>query len=172
MSSDISSDEESFCFSDFSGREFDLQSEASSVSDDDDATLTDCSCCTEEDLEVDWDSLYVDGYITVAKYMQGIQQAAGIKVTKDSMAGGNDSSETEKEFKDKLANLLRQMMFVSGETAEPSVETTTLIEEIVRQQVVEIVSPPSRQLRVGCSFRPARPQHRVGYSPRSALYLH
>jgi transcription initiation protein SPT3 len=33
-----------------------------------------------------------------------------------------------------------QMMFVSGETAEPSMETTTLIEEIVRQQVVEMVS--------------------------------
>lgn len=33
-----------------------------------------------------------------------------------------------------------QMMFVSGETAEPSVETTSLIEEIVRQQVIEIVS--------------------------------
>ncbi|PYH83177.1 TFIID-18kDa-domain-containing protein [Aspergillus uvarum CBS 121591] len=32
------------------------------------------------------------------------------------------------------------MMFVSGETAEPSVETTTLIEEIVRQQVVEILA--------------------------------
>ena len=31
------------------------------------------------------------------------------------------------------------MMFVSGETAEPSIETTTLIEEIVRQQVIEIV---------------------------------
>lgn len=33
------------------------------------------------------------------------------------------------------------MMFVSGEAAEPSVETTSLIEEIVRQQVIEIVSP-------------------------------
>lgn len=32
------------------------------------------------------------------------------------------------------------MMYVSGETAEASVETTGLIEEIVRQQVVEIVS--------------------------------
>lgn len=31
-------------------------------------------------------------------------------------------------------------MFVSGETAEPSAETTTLIEEIVRQQVIEMVS--------------------------------
>lgn len=35
-----------------------------------------------------------------------------------------------------------QMMFVSGETAEPSIETTTLIEEIVRQQVIEIVGTP------------------------------
>lgn len=33
-------------------------------------------------------------------------------------------------------------MFVSGETAEPSIETTTLIEEIVRQQVIEIVGTP------------------------------
>ena len=32
-------------------------------------------------------------------------------------------------------------MFVSGETAEPSPETTGMIEEIVRQQVVEMVSP-------------------------------
>ncbi|OJJ87568.1 transcriptional regulator SPT3 [Aspergillus glaucus CBS 516.65] len=34
---------------------------------------------------------------------------------------------------------IQQMMFVSGETAEPSIETTTLIEEIVRQQVIEIL---------------------------------
>lgn len=47
--------------------------------------------------------------------------------------------ESEEQFKERLTNTWRQMMFVSGETAEPSVETTTLIEEIVRQQVVEIV---------------------------------
>jgi len=35
------------------------------------------------------------------------------------------------------------MMYVSGETGEPSVETTGIIEEIVRQQVIEIVSKPS-----------------------------
>lgn len=35
---------------------------------------------------------------------------------------------------------IQQMMFVSGETAEPSVETTTLIEEITRQQVIEILT--------------------------------
>lgn len=31
------------------------------------------------------------------------------------------------------------MMFVSGESGDPSTETTGIIEEIVRQQVVEIV---------------------------------
>jgi len=31
------------------------------------------------------------------------------------------------------------MMFVSGETAEPSIETSYLIEEIVREQVIEMV---------------------------------
>lgn len=31
-------------------------------------------------------------------------------------------------------------MFVSGEQAEPSAETTYLIEEIVREQVIEMVS--------------------------------
>ena len=39
-----------------------------------------------------------------------------------------------------LMTWFRQMMFVSGETGEPSPETTGIIEEIVRQQVVEIVS--------------------------------
>jgi transcription initiation protein SPT3 len=32
-----------------------------------------------------------------------------------------------------------QMMYVSGETAEASTETTGMIEEIVRQQVIEMV---------------------------------
>ncbi|KAI1481986.1 hypothetical protein K445DRAFT_320744 [Daldinia sp. EC12] len=34
---------------------------------------------------------------------------------------------------------IQQMMYVSGETGEPSVETTTIIEEIVRQQVIEML---------------------------------
>ena len=38
-----------------------------------------------------------------------------------------------------LMKASKQMMFVSGETGEPSTETTGIIEEIVRQQVVEIV---------------------------------
>ena len=34
---------------------------------------------------------------------------------------------------------LQQMMFVAGETGEPSGETTTLIEQIVHEQVLEMV---------------------------------
>ncbi len=36
-------------------------------------------------------------------------------------------------------SVFAQMMFVSGETAEASIETTYLIEEIVREQVIEMV---------------------------------
>lgn len=39
-----------------------------------------------------------------------------------------------------LTDLIHQMMFVSGETAEASIETTGMIEEIVHEQVVEMVS--------------------------------
>ena len=47
---------------------------------------------------------------------------------------------TFNEWRVYLANhVLKQMMFVSGETGDPSTETTGIIEEIVRQQVVEIV---------------------------------
>lgn len=34
-------------------------------------------------------------------------------------------------------------MFVSGETGEPNAETTGIIEEIVRGQVIEMVRLPS-----------------------------
>lgn len=44
------------------------------------------------------------------------------------------------DYKDLLTeDMIPQMMFVSGETAEPSSETTTIIEEIVHTQVVEMV---------------------------------
>lgn len=39
-----------------------------------------------------------------------------------------------------LTRCYKQMMFVSGETADASTETTGLIEEIVRAQVIEMVS--------------------------------
>lgn len=42
-------------------------------------------------------------------------------------------------FRRKITDKLLKMMFVSGETAEPSIETTTVIEDITREQVLEIV---------------------------------
>lgn len=50
-----------------------------------------------------------------------------------------ETEEDKKYSQMTLANLIPKMMFVSGETAEPSIETTTLIEDITRQQVIEIV---------------------------------
>ena len=39
-----------------------------------------------------------------------------------------------------LTRGIAKMMFVAGETGEPSAETTSLIEQIVHEQVHEIVS--------------------------------
>ena len=50
-----------------------------------------------------------------------------------------DREETMDQWAARLTQDL-QMMFVSGETGEPSAETTGIIEQIVREQVVEIVS--------------------------------
>jgi transcription initiation protein SPT3 len=49
-------------------------------------------------------------------------------------------SESNVWFNSRLMHTIEQMMFVSGETGEPSVEATTLIEEIVRKQVHQMVS--------------------------------
>ncbi|KAJ5204696.1 uncharacterized protein N7498_005575 [Penicillium cinerascens] len=51
-----------------------------------------------------------------------------------------ENYETDLMFKWTLTDLIRQMMFVSGETAEPSIESTTLIEDITRQQVIELLT--------------------------------
>ncbi|ATY59275.1 SAGA-like transcriptional regulatory complex subunit Spt3, putative [Cordyceps militaris CM01] len=42
-------------------------------------------------------------------------------------------------FRRILIDTFGQMMYVSGETGEPSVETTSIIEDIVRQQVIELL---------------------------------
>lgn len=48
---------------------------------------------------------------------------------------------TMRQWRRYLADdVFKQMMFVSGETGDPSPDATSMIEEIVRQQVVEIVS--------------------------------
>ena len=51
--------------------------------------------------------------------------------------------ETMEAFRTRLIIRIAQMMYVSGETAEPSHETTGMVEEIVRQQVIEMVSESS-----------------------------
>ena len=49
-------------------------------------------------------------------------------------------TEPMEDWRIRLTEALRQMMFVSGETAEASTETTMMIEEIVHTQVIEMVS--------------------------------
>lgn len=80
-------------------------------------------------------------------------------------------ADTREEFKEMLINFSRKMMFVSGETAEPSVETTTLIEDIVRQQVVEIVCSSPTMLRTTLTTA-ARKKHCPSDSSRRAIYLY
>lgn len=45
-----------------------------------------------------------------------------------------------------LTGRIAKMMFVAGETGEPSTETTSLIEQIVHEQVHEIVGLLYRQM--------------------------
>lgn len=55
--------------------------------------------------------------------------------------------QTWEEWKETLIFMIEQMMFVSGEAGDPNAETTWMIEEIVRQQVVEIVGQYSNHPR-------------------------
>ncbi|RAH61386.1 SAGA-like transcriptional regulatory complex subunit Spt3 [Aspergillus piperis CBS 112811] len=92
-----------------------------------------------------WDHLE-DGQMTIAPPVPFVPAVPAVPTVQQQprdepldMYMGMDA-ETREEFKEMLINFARKMMFVSGETAEPSVETTTLIEDIVRQQVVEILA--------------------------------
>jgi hypothetical protein len=59
----------------------------------------------------------------------------------------DSDDETKEAFEARLTSVINQMMFVSGETAEVPPETTSMIEEIVRQQVIFMVgSYPLRQM--------------------------
>lgn len=75
-----------------------------------------------------------------------------------------DDFETKDDFKQRLTDTIAQMMFVSGETAEPSAETTWMIEEIVREQVLEMVFfvqtkylRPTNGLAAHSSHHPCKP---------------
>jgi hypothetical protein len=66
-----------------------------------------------------------------------------------------------------MTNTICQMMFVSGETVEPSPETSMLVEQIVQQQVMEMVSrlaPPYSEPRL--TARPAARLYCLVYAPR------
>jgi Transcription initiation factor IID, 18kD subunit len=77
------------------------------------------------------------------------------------------------------------MMFVSGETAEPSAETTGMIEELVKQQVIEMVSLlilfphdlneppgfPTRPPKYAADNLAAHPSNCFGQSSRSAINI-
>ncbi|VBB84089.1 Putative Protein SPT3 [Podospora comata] len=52
---------------------------------------------------------------------------------------GEVAFEVEIDPSDWIADIVTKMMYVSGETGEPSAETTGIIEDIVRQQVIEIL---------------------------------
>ncbi len=55
-------------------------------------------------------------------------------------------TEPMEDWRIRLIKALYQMMFVSGETAEASAETTAMIEEIVHTQVIEMVCAYPRKL--------------------------
>ena len=76
--------------------------------------------------------LGISGYRPILKYDDDLGYDGDVEP---------DTETGRQRWKRLLIIALTQMMFVSGETAEPSPETTGMIEEIVRQQVVEMVSP-------------------------------
>jgi hypothetical protein len=76
------------------------------------------------------------------------------------------------EWKERLTNHVKQMMFVSGETAEASPETTGMIEEIVRQQVIEMVSSCLFPQAAPLTINLARPMHSPSEPPRFSLNTH
>jgi hypothetical protein len=84
------------------------------------------------------------GSMSAAFAMKGLsyEPHSGVRdfLASASTATNPNDSETPEEFKERLTYSIEQMMFVSGETAEASPETTGMIEEIVRAQVIEMVS--------------------------------
>ncbi|KAL9583713.1 MAG: hypothetical protein Q9203_004964 [Teloschistes exilis] len=70
------------------------------------------------------------------KYRQEIQQ---YEYVQDDAGKAPANALSARKDRGYPAKIIAQMMFVSGETAEASQETTTIIEEIVHTQVVEML---------------------------------
>jgi hypothetical protein len=90
----------------------------------------------QEDAEVSQDTFRC----TKQEHGGPPEASASWRPALDSHHTYQHSTSSEDEATKQCINDIEQMMYVSGETAEPSAETTGMIEEIVRQQVVEIVS--------------------------------
>lgn len=94
-------------------------------------------------------------------------------LTGAAVTSSGESEEMRQYRKHTLTELFGQMMFVSGETAEPSADTTGMIEEIVRQQVIEMVMSLSLPLNyLAESDEIAHTMHRASRPPRSPFYLY
>lgn len=108
------------------------------------------------------------------KVTKNTKIAKTTKSRKDRKIAIKTSTRTEARSSHKkwFADIATKMMFVSGETAEPSPETTTLIEEITRQQVIEIVSTRAHGQCLSSLTSKAYPKHRFGNPSWSSLYLH
>lgn len=79
--------------------------------------------------------------------------------------------ESMETFRERFrTDTIPQMMYVSGETGEPSVETTGIIEEIVRQQVIEIVSANYTMIHCESNNTTATKLHRTRFSSRRSRY--
>ncbi|KAL6231332.1 hypothetical protein BDW75DRAFT_45962 [Aspergillus navahoensis] len=76
----------------------------------------------------------------ISTYALQLRATPKVEDKDETLESAEDDFESKGMFAAKLTDFIRQMMFVSGETAEPSIETTTLIEDIVRQQVVELLA--------------------------------
>lgn len=89
-----------------------------------------------EPFEISMISTYgvsINGSIVIPRDMNTILAMAN--AFKQAKENAFKNTKQEREFADNTA----KMMYVSGETAEPSAETTGMVEEIVRQQVIEMV---------------------------------
>ena len=73
-----------------------------------------------------------------------------------------------------LTDLVAQMMFVSGETADVAAETTSIVEEIVRDQVQEMVSlfSPIDNPKEALISRTAKASYQSCRSPWISIYLY
>ena len=69
---------------------------------------------------------------------------SGSDISSESSSATGDGFKPKRRNRKRLKGpwtdkIIKQMMFVSGETQEPAPETTTLVEQIVQQQVKELV---------------------------------